>query len=132
MLGTLASLAMAFFPKCPICWSAYLSVFGIASLKQIPYSPWLQPVLFAMMLINLGSVWLRGRSTGRMIGFYLVSAGALAIVLSKTGPGWESAAVPGVALTLAGSILSALNGKKGHPAAAVKEPQMEVGLMGKS
>lgn len=132
MLGTLASLAMAFFPKCPICWSAYLSVFGIAGLKQIPYSPWLQPVLFAMMLINLGSVWLRGRATGRMIGFYLVSVGALAIILSKTGPGWESAAILGVALTLVGSILSALNGKKGHSAASVKEPQMEVGLMGKS
>lgn len=132
MLATLASLAMAFFPKCPICWSAYLSVFGIAGLKQIPYSPWLQPVLFALMLINLGSVWLRGRSTGRMTGFYLVSAGALAILLSKTGPGWESAAIPGVVLTLVGSILSALNGKKGQRAASAKEPQLEVGLMGKS
>jgi protein SCO1/2 len=108
LFGTLASLGVAFFPKCPICWAAYLSVFGIAGLNQIPYSPWLQPVLVAVMLINIASVWLRGRATGRMAGFYLVSAGALGIVVSKMAPGWEKTAVWGVALTLAGSLLSAL------------------------
>jgi protein SCO1/2 len=114
VFGTLASLGVAFFPKCPICWAAYLSVFGIASLNQIPYSPWLQPVLVAVMLINLASVWLRGRLTGRMSGFYLVSAGALAIVVSRTRFSWENAALWGVALTLAGSLLSALSAVKGR------------------
>lgn len=109
VFGTLASLGVAFFPKCPICWAAYLSVFGIAGLNQIPYSPWLKPLLVAAMLINLASVWLRGRSTGRMSGFYLVSAGALAIVVSKMKLGWENVAIFGVALTLAGSLLSALS-----------------------
>jgi protein SCO1/2 len=114
--GTLASLGVAFFPKCPICWAGYLSVFGIAGLENIPYSPWLQPVLLAVMLINLASVWFRGRATGRMSGFYLVSAGALSIILSKAAPGWENAAVWGVALTLAGSMLSALSNRKARPA----------------
>jgi protein SCO1/2 len=112
VFGTLASVAVAFFPKCPICWAGYLSVFGIAGLEQIPYYPWLQPVFVAVMLINLGSIWLRGRSTGRMRGFYLVSAGALAIVVSKMGLGWENAATWGVALTLAGSLLSAMNAER--------------------
>ena len=115
--GTLASLGVAFFPKCPICWASYLSVFGIAGLEEIPYAPWLQPVLYAVMLINLASVWLRGRSTGRMSGFYLVSAGALSIILSKSGLGWENLAVWGVALTLAGSMLSALSARKVRAAA---------------
>jgi protein SCO1/2 len=114
VFGTLASLGVAFFPKCPICWAAYLSVFGVAGLNQIPYSPWLRPVLVAVMLINIASVWLRGRSTGRMSGFYLVSAGALAIVVLKMGLGWEKAAVWGVALTLAGSLLSALSARSGR------------------
>lgn len=109
LFGTLASLGVAFFPKCPICWAMYLSVFGIASLEQIHYSPWLQPLFAVVMLINLASVWLRGRSTGRMTGFYLASAGALAIALSKIGGGWEKAAIPGVVLTVAGSMLSALS-----------------------
>ncbi|MEO8434293.1 MAG: SCO family protein [Pyrinomonadaceae bacterium] len=105
--GTLASLGVAFFPKCPVCWAAYLSVLGIVGLNQIPYSPWLQPVLAVVMLINVVSVWLRGRLTGQMSGAYLVTTGALAIVISKMGLGWESAAVGGVVLTLAGSLLSA-------------------------
>jgi protein SCO1/2 len=109
VFGTLASLGLAFFPKCPICWAAYMSVLGIAGLNQLPYSPWLQPLLAVVVLINVASVWLRGRSTGRMHGAYLVSAGALTIVISKVGPGWVKAAVLGVVLTLAGSLLSAVS-----------------------
>jgi len=109
MFGAFASLAVAFFPKCPICWAAYMSVFGIAGLEQIPYSPWLQPVLVVVILINLASVWFRERSSGRMYPFYLVCAGALAILVSKLGIGWESPRIWGVSLTLAGSLLSALN-----------------------
>jgi protein SCO1/2 len=109
VFGTLASLGVAFFPKCPICWAAYLSMFGIAGLEKIPYATWLQPVLVAVMLINLASVWFRGHSTRRMSAFYLVSAGAVAILVSKTGLGWEFAAVWGVTLTIAGSLLSALS-----------------------
>jgi protein SCO1 len=118
MFGAVASLGVAFFPKCPFCWAGYLSLFGVAGLNQIPYCPWLQPVLIAVMLINLSSVWLRGRITGRMSGFYLVSAGALAIVASRMGLGWENAPVLGFALTLAGSFLSALSVKSGRPAEA--------------
>ncbi|MBV9926367.1 MAG: SCO family protein [Acidobacteria bacterium] len=110
LLTAFTSLAVAFFPKCPICWAAYLSLFGIAGLQRIPYAPWLQPLLVVVMLINLGSLWLRGRATGRMGGFYLVGAGALTIILSKAVPGWGDASVWGVVLTLAGSLLSALGG----------------------
>ena len=108
-LSTLVSLVVAFFPKCPICWAGYLSLFGVAGLQRIPYSPWLQPLLVVLMLINVGSVWLRGRATGRLSGFYLVGAGAMTILASKIGPGWEKAAVWGVVLTLAGSVLSVLD-----------------------
>ena len=113
LLGTLASLGVAFFPKCPVCWATYLSMFGIAGFNQTPYAPWLQPVLLVVMLINLTSVWIRGRSTGRMNGFYLASAGTLAISASQMGFALEHAAVWGVALILAGSLLSALRATYG-------------------
>jgi hypothetical protein len=103
-MNTLASFAAAFFPKCPVCWSAYLSVLGIAGLEQIPYSPWLQPLLVAAMVINLASIWLRAGATGRMSGPCLATAGALAIVLSIAG--WPNAAGLGVALTVGGSLLT--------------------------
>jgi len=111
-MGTLASLAIAFFPKCPICWAAYLSVFGIAGLDRIPYAPWLQPVLALIMLINLGSVWLRSRATHRMLSFYFAVGGVAVILISKLSHGWEKFAICGVLLTLAGSVLSALGTSK--------------------
>ena len=115
--GALASLGFAFFPKCPFCWAAYLSIFGFTGLAQIPYSPWLQPVLFALMLLNLFSVWVRGRTSGHMTAFGLVAAGALAIILSRMLPGLEhSAAWAGVILTIAGSFWSAAQaGRKPVP-----------------
>ena len=112
VFGTLSSLGVAFFPKCPVCWSAYLGFFGIAGLSQIPYSPWLRPVMLVVMLINLVSVYLRGRSTGRMSGFWLVSAGGLTILTSSVLFGIERVALAGIVLTLAGSLLSAWGTKK--------------------
>ena len=112
LMGSLASVALAFFPKCPICWAAYMSVFGIVGLDRIPYSPWLQPILALAMFINLGSVWLRARSTDRMLSFYLASAGAAALISSKFLFRFEKAAMIGVGLTLAGSLLSSLSSKK--------------------
>ncbi len=117
MFSAVAAIVVAFFPKCPICWAAYLSVFGIAGVQRIPYAPWLQPLFVAAILINLFSLWLRGRATGRMSGFYLVSAGALVILISKLGTGWENFAVWGVVLTLAGSLLGALSVRNSQPAA---------------
>jgi len=108
LLGSIASVAVAFFPKCPICWAAYLSMFGIAGFNQIPYSPWLQPIFALVMAINLLSVWLRGWSTKRIIAPLIATTGALIILASRTVSGWEKLAVCGVLLTLAGSLLSAV------------------------
>jgi protein SCO1/2 len=105
LFGTLASIAVAFFPKCPFCWAAYLSVFGIASLEQIPYSPWLKPLLIGVMAINLISVWLRGRATNRMLGFYLVLSGATLILATNFS-------LIGVALTMLGSLIATKQHKK--------------------
>lgn len=116
IFGTLASLAVAFFPKCPICWAAYLSLFGIAGLNQVPYSPWLQPVLVTVMLINIFSVWFRARFTGRWWPLYMVSAGALLIVIGRMEFAWEKVAIPGIVMTLAGSLWNAVNSARLRPA----------------
>ena len=115
MLGAFASVGVAFFPKCPVCWAAYLSLLGIAGLERVPYSPWLQPLLASVMLANLAFVWLRGRKTERMAGFYLAAAGAITILLSNIRLEWQSAAVIGVGLTFLGSLVSVLAGSGSDP-----------------
>jgi protein SCO1/2 len=107
MLGLLSSIGIAFFPKCPVCWAAYLSMLGIAGVEQIPYSPWLQPLMIGILMVNLASVWQRGRQTGRFVAFYLVAAGAFALIALRLALGWELAGVCGIALTFAGSALTA-------------------------
>jgi len=109
VFGTAVALGLALFPKCPLCWAAYLSLFGIAGLETIPYSPWLQPLLAILLLSNLTSIWFRARATGRMIPFCLVIAGALAIVASKVFAGPVAAGILGVFATLVGSVWSTLS-----------------------
>ena len=113
LIGAIASLSVAFFPKCPICWATYLSMFGVAGLDQIPLPLWLQPLLVAAMLINLASVWFRGWSTGRFTGPLLVTAGASVILASQFMPGWEGGGPWGVGLVLTGSLMCAL--EPSHP-----------------
>ena len=112
MMGTLASIAIAFFPKCPVCWAAYLSMLGVTGLIQVPYSPWLQPILAVLMIANITSVWLRGRATGRMIGPYLVTLGALVILASRFNSGSLKLAALGIVLTLTGSLLGVFTAQR--------------------
>jgi protein SCO1 len=106
--ATAASIAFAFFPKCPFCWAAYLSVFGIAELERIPYLPWLKPVFLALMLLNLFSIWLRSRITRRITGFLFAASGGFAILLATALPGLQQTVTwMGIISTIAGSSLSA-------------------------
>jgi protein SCO1/2 len=107
LIGAVASISVAFFPKCPVCWATYLSMFGVAGLDQIPLPIWLQPLLVAAMVINLASVWFRGWSTGRFTGAWLVTAGVAIILASQSVPGWERGSPWGVGLVLAGSLMCA-------------------------
>ena len=108
LVGTAAAFGVAFFPKCAFCWATYMSMFGVGALQQIPYSPWLEPLLATLMLINLVSVWLRGRATANLTGFYLVALGAGLIVLARSYPQASELAIWGVMVTLIGSVVSAL------------------------
>jgi protein SCO1/2 len=107
-ITALLSFATAFFPKCAACWAMYLSIFGIASLERIPFTPLLLPVLAGLLLVNLGSLWRQGRSQRRYSGFYVAAAGMVTILVPGLWLEWSNAAALGVLLMVMGSLLSIL------------------------
>ncbi|WP_308992704.1 SCO family protein [Mariniflexile litorale] len=83
--GTLRNIIVpiliAFFPKCPLCWTAYLSVFGISGMSSIPYKPWILPILCVILFINLWFIWRRSNQTKSWIAFYLAIVGTIILIL---------------------------------------------------
>ena len=104
-VGMLLSVALAFFPKCPFCWGAYLSLFGVAGLESIPYMPWLKPLIIAAMGCNL---WFLYRTCSRR-EFHLpffVSTGGVALILLNTFGSPNDVAIPtGIGLMLFSTLL---------------------------
>ncbi|GGD08860.1 SCO family protein [Hyunsoonleella pacifica] len=85
MVGTfrniIVPILIVLFPKCPLCWTAYMSIFGITSLSTIPYSPWMLPVLCGLLFINLWFIWRRSNQIKSWIAFYLATAGTIILIL---------------------------------------------------
>lgn len=95
----------AFFPKCPVCWAAYLSWLGVAELDSLRgLSPWILLGVIALLGLNLASVWRRATALGGLLPFWLSAAGAVTILVF--GLGLESSL--GTTLGLSMSALGAL------------------------
>ena len=107
-LSTLVPLVVAFFPKCPLCWAAYLSALGIAGLEGVPYSPGLLPVFTSLMIVNLVLVYKRGRQCNRMSGFYLSFLGTFVVLVLSSFLEIPHASYFGILMIFAGSLLSSL------------------------
>jgi mercuric ion transport protein len=76
------SVLIAFFPKCPLCWAAYMSLFGFLGLSQLPYMSWLLPVLLLFMGIYLIILYKKSPKKG-YIPFQLSLAGAVLLLIGK-------------------------------------------------
>jgi len=82
LTGLGLAFVTAFFPKCPVCWAAYLSWFGVAELHSLQgLSPWILVGVIALVGLNLVSVWRRSSAVGSRLPFWLAVAGATTIRL---------------------------------------------------
>jgi hypothetical protein len=79
LLTILLSILIAFFPKCPVCWATYMSMFGSVWLAQTPYVAWLFPVLLALSGLNL-LLLLRG-APRKGYGPFLLSLAGIVVIL---------------------------------------------------
>lgn len=107
---TVFPILAGFFPKCPFCWAAYLSFFGISGLQQIPYSPWLLPLIFGIMLFNLVLLYKKAKIRNGLLPFAISLTGTLLV-----GGGYmqsnEPTSVVGICLIFIGAVLNSLSYK---------------------
>lgn len=103
------SSVLVFFPKCPLCAAAYLSMLGITQMEFFALRAWMIPVLIGLLIINLGALFWMARRRKWFLPFYVSSAGAGIAIISAFGPG--ALVVPAyvwLALLLMGSLLNAI------------------------
>ncbi len=108
LLGALASIGYALFPKCPYCWATYFSFLGSLGFGTIPYSPWLQPILAILMFLNLAMVGWRSRSSRTWFPIVLVALGAVSFIIYQLVVSHPLLATLGVVVTICGSFWSGL------------------------
>lgn len=81
-LSFVLALFIAFFPKCPFCWAAWLSSFGLIGANAIPYRPWYIYVSVAMLVMNIWALYLLNRKVS-VVPLMFNLAGALIIVINR-------------------------------------------------
>ncbi len=103
------SLLIAFFPKCPICWAIYMSMFGSIGLAKLPYMGWLLPVLIVFLGLHL-FLQLKKSSQNGYLPFFISLAGALIIISGRVFfPFEEWILIAGMSLIVSGSLLNSFS-----------------------
>lgn len=113
--SVLLSILIAFFPKCPLCWAAYMSMFGSLGLARLPYMNWLLPVLMVFLGIHLFILFRRVHSNG-YLPFIISLAGALVIISGRMFfPSEKWVMMTGMACIIAGSLLNSFSPRRSAP-----------------
>jgi len=99
---------VVFFPKCPFCWAAYLSVFGISGLQSIPFSPWLLPVIFGVMMFNLVLLYRKAAVRNGLFPFWISLTGTFLVVIGYTMAN-KATSFLGIGLIFIGAVLNSLS-----------------------
>ncbi|MEM7586237.1 MAG: SCO family protein [Acidobacteriota bacterium] len=106
--ATVLPFLIVVFPKCQLCWTSYLSAFGIASLKEIPFAPWLVPVFAAGIGINLWGLYRSGKRRNGLLPFWLSCLGAVTLLVGGYWLEYRAGSYIGISMIFAGSILNSL------------------------
>jgi hypothetical protein len=102
----LVSILIAFFPKCPMCWAVYMSMFGSIGIAKLPYMPWLLPVLLVFLLFHVAMQYRTIKQKGPL-PFSCSVIGAGCLLLSRfVFPGTKLLLITGMLFIIAGSLIS--------------------------
>jgi protein SCO1/2 len=99
-------LLFALFPKCPLCWAAYLTSFGLSGLTFIPYSPWLYPIIALAIAVNLYVMFKRAYKRKSYLPCIFSTAGLMLVMIFGGLLKIQPALYAGIFLILSGSLLN--------------------------
>jgi hypothetical protein len=103
------SLLVAFFPKCAVCWAAYMSLLGSAWLARAPFVSWLLPVLAGLCGVHLLLLVRKCRKKGPAPLLFSLGGVALILLGRSFFPLERWLLLCGVLLMLAGSLLNSFS-----------------------
>ena len=107
--STFLSLLIAFFPKCPVCWAVYMSMFGSLGISQLPYMKWLLPVLIAFLGLHL-FMQFKGIKRHGYLPFTLSVIGATILLISRSFfPTYNGILILGMVFIISGSLINSLS-----------------------
>jgi mercuric ion transport protein len=106
------SILIAFFPKCPLCLAAYLSMFGSIGLARSPIMAWLLPLLISILAIHLFFLFKKTAQKGYG-PFVLSLLGAFCILMGRSFlPQHQFILWAGMAFIFSGSLWNSFAFKK--------------------
>ena len=101
------ALFIAFCPKCPICWAAWLSGFGLLSASAIPYRPWYLYLSIGLMILNIVALYLLNKKHD-LKPLLMNIAGASLIIVNRFTVNQSTLMITGGILLLAGAAWSSM------------------------
>lgn len=105
---------IAFFPKCPMCWAAYMNLLGISGLISIPHKPWLIYVFIGLAMFNLWNLYRLAKKRNGTLPFYLATIGTVILGFKFWLDLGNVFVILGFAFTLSATLLNSLSFKKYH------------------
>ena len=110
--SVLLSVLIAFFPKCPVCWAVYMSMFCSIGLAQLPYMGWLLPVLMCFLGLHLFMLYKKSAKNG-YLPFLLSLAGASIMLFARVFfPTEKWLLLTAMSFIISGSLLNSFSNLK--------------------
>jgi protein SCO1/2 len=124
-MSPMLALAIALFPKCPLCGATYLSASAMAAMPYLPPVYWLFPALLVLTLANIASLGFLAWARRRWEGWSLALAGAACLLVFGVAHDQAWGLWTGIALSLAGSLAGVMLPARGRAAALTRIPMRE-------
>lgn len=111
---TLLPVLIAFFPKCPMCWAAYMNLIGLSGIVSIKHQPWLIYVFVGLTIFNLFNLYRLSKRRNGLLPFYLACIGSLVLGVNYLFNLGTPFIILGIGFTLLATLLNSLSFKLYH------------------